>query len=82
MPGIIGSGEKGVSDIEWITRRKYHVSMTSASPIRAGAILTPDMVVYRNPGTGIPHKSAHTVLGKKAKHDIGASELLSVDMFE
>ena len=79
---IRGTGEKHVSETEWITRRKYHVSMASAIPIQAGSMLTEGMVSWRNPGTGIAPKLAHTVLGKRAIRDIPADELLSVDMFE
>ena len=82
VPKIRGTGEKRVSETEWVTRRKYHVSMASAAAIPAGAVLTDAMVTWRNPGTGIPAKMAHTVLGKRAKQDIPADELLSVDMFE
>lgn len=79
---IVGSGQKAVSETEWITRRKYHVSMASAAEIGAGITLTEAMVTYRNPGTGIPYKDAHTVIGKRAKRIIPADELLSADMFE
>ena len=79
---IRGTGEKRVSETEWITRRKYHVSMASAVAIPAGAVLNEAIVSYRNPGTGIPSKLAHTVLGKRALSDIPADELLSADMFE
>jgi sialic acid synthase SpsE len=79
---IVGSGKKSVSETEWITRRKYHVSMASAIEISAGTTLTDAMVIYRNPGTGIPYKDAHTVIGKRAKRSIPADELLSADMFE
>ena len=82
VKGIVGTGQKYVSETEWITRRKYHVSMASAQEIPAGTPLTEGMVTYRNPGTGIPFKAAHTVLGKRAKKTIPADELLSVDMFE
>ncbi len=82
VPTIRGNGEKKVSETEWITRRKYHVSMASADAIPAGTVLTEAMVTYRNPGTGIPSKLAHTVLGKKAIKHIGVDELLSEKMFE
>jgi sialic acid synthase SpsE len=82
VKGIIGTGKKVVSDTEWITRRKYHVSMASAGEISAGAALTEAMVTYRNPGTGIPSKMAHTILGKRARKNIPADELLTSDMFE
>lgn len=77
-----GTGEKRISDTEWITRRKYHVSMASAQPIAAGAVLLESMVTWRNPGTGIPAKLAHTVLGRRAKRAIAADVLLSPDMFD
>lgn len=82
VPKIQGSGKKEVSETEWITRKKYHVSMASAKTISAGTTLTENMITWRNPGTGIPTKMAHTVLGKKAKREIPADELISVDMFE
>jgi sialic acid synthase SpsE len=82
VPKIQGSGEKEVSETEWITRRKYHVSMASAKTIPTGAVLNETMITWRNPGTGIPSKLAHTILGKRAKQDIPADELLSIDMFE
>jgi sialic acid synthase SpsE len=82
MSGIIGTGQKKVSETEWITRRKYHVSMASIGEIATGTVLTEAMVAYRNPGTGIPYKLAHTVLGKRAVRVIPADELLSSDMFQ
>ena len=81
VPQIKGTGEKDVSETEMITRHKYHVSIASAQEIREGDVLTEDMIVYRNPGTGIPPKNAHLVLGKKAKATISADVLLSEDMF-
>jgi sialic acid synthase SpsE len=80
--GIVGNGEKNVSETEWITRRKYHVSMASIEAIPVGKVLTEDMVTYRNPGTGIPYKDAPKVLGKRAKMDIAKDVLLDIGMFE
>ena len=79
---IKGTGEKNVSETEWITRNKYHVSIASANKIVSGTLLTDAMIVYRNPGTGIPAKDAHRILGKKALRDIPADELLRFEMFE
>ncbi len=79
---IKGTGKKEVSETEWITRHKYHVSMASLQDIPAGTELTAEMVSYRNPGTGIPAKDAHKIIGKKATQDIAADELLSFEMFE
>jgi sialic acid synthase SpsE len=82
VPKIIGTGEKQVSETEWITRRKYHVSAASLVNISKGAELTEAMVTYRNPGTGIPAKLMHTIIGKRAIADIPVDTLLSEDMFQ
>ena len=79
---IQGTGKKTVSETEWITRKKYHVSAVSSIEIRAGNILSEDHITYRNPGTGIPHKEISKILGKKAKEDIPSDILLSSQMFE
>jgi len=78
---IRGTGIKNVSESEWITRNKYHVSMVSSKFISKGDKLTVDMVSYRNPGTGIPAKDSHKIIGKKAVRDVSVDELLSLDMF-
>ena len=82
LRGIKGTGTKEVSETEWLTRNKYHVSMASSREIKRGEKLTASMVTYRNPGTGIPAKSASIILGKAAKRDISADVLLTKDMFE
>jgi sialic acid synthase SpsE len=78
---IKGTGKKSVSETEWITRNKYHVSMASSQSLSKGDVLTIDMVSYRNPGTGIPAKDAYKIIGKKAVQNIAEDELLSFDMF-
>jgi sialic acid synthase SpsE len=79
---INGEGTKKVSDTEWITRKKYHVSMVSLCNIQKGTMLTKEMVTYRNPGTGIPSKDANKILGKVAVSDIVEDQLLSFEMFK
>ena len=78
---IKGTDKKSVSETEWITRKKYHVSMASSQDIPAGSELTVNMVTYRNPGTGIPAKDAHKIIGRKALKNIPADELLNLGMF-
>lgn len=82
IPNVIGSGEKKVSETEWVTRRKYHVSAVSSRAISKGSVLTESMITYRNPGTGIPAKLVPTILGKIFKCDVPADSLLSFEMFE
>jgi sialic acid synthase SpsE len=82
VPKMQGDGKKEVSATEWITRRKYHVSMVSAKAIPANTVLNETMITWRNPGTGIPPKMAQNVYGKRAKRNIPSDELLSINMFE
>ena len=82
IPKIVGKGEKQISDTEWVTRNKYHVSAASSVFISKGSRLTEDMVAYRNPGTGIPAKLVHQIIGKRAVSDISENTLLSAEMFE
>ena len=77
-----GTGLKGVTEREEVTRKKYHVSMVSAKPIKAGTVLTDDLVTWKNPGTGIPYKELENYLGKKTAQDIPADTLLAPEMFK
>ena len=79
---IKGTGKKQVSSTEWVTRKKYHVSAVSLSKINAGEILLEKNITYKNPGTGIPRKDTHLIVGKKAKETILEDTLLTYEMFE
>jgi sialic acid synthase SpsE len=79
---IKGTGDKTISETEWVTRKKYHVSIASKDVIKKGSALLESMVTYRNPGTGIPAKDLVRILNKTAKEEIRADVLLSLDMFE
>ena len=78
---IKGNGRKAVSEVEQITRDKYHVSMVSACSLRAGECLTKDHITYKNPGTGIPRKDEEKYIGRKLIVDVDEDELLSEEMF-
>jgi len=82
IPKIIGTGEKFITDKELITKNKYHVSMVSSRKIKKGELLQELDVTYKNPGNGIPPKSANLILGKKALYDILPDQILSFDMFQ
>lgn len=77
---IRGDGIKFVSETEMITRNKYHVSMASSRKIKAGEVITKDMIRYRNPGNGIPAKNQSLIIGKKAVYDIDEDVLMALDM--
>lgn len=79
---MFGSGDKGVSAQEKITRDKYHVSMVSTKSLSPGTVLTAAMITWRNPGTGIPPKHADRYLGQMVTREIPPDVLLTPDMFE
>jgi len=79
---IKGSDKKKVSQVEKITRDKYHVSMTSSHKLYKGEILKESMVIFKNPGTGIPPKSAKNYYGKAINQDIEESSLILPKMFK
>ena len=81
IENIKGNGQKAVSKTEQITRDKYHVSMVSKRKIQKGEVLTQKLITYKNPGTGIPKKNEHLVIGKQAKTEIEEDILLSENMF-
>ena len=76
----MGSPDKRVSEREIITRDKYKVSMATARPISKGAVITDEMITYKNPGTGTHPRDAALVLGKRAVADIPEDTLLDTSM--
>ena len=78
---MFGKGKKNVSKTEQITRNKYHVSMVSKRKISKGEKLTKNLITYKNPGTGIPKKNEHLLIGKVANCQIEEDILLSEEMF-
>ncbi|MFA4826212.1 MAG: N-acetylneuraminate synthase family protein [Methanoregula sp.] len=77
-----GKPIKQVSPTENITRQKYHVSAVSACKIPIGTFISEDMIVYKNPGTGIAPRNIATILGKRARKDIPEDIILEMSWFE
>lgn len=68
--------EKKVHQKEKIIREWAFRSVVSVSDIKKGSVITEEMVWTKRPGTGIPSKDMHKVIGKIAKHDIVKNTLL------
>lgn len=77
----LGSGDKVVSNIESTTRRKYQVSIVSATDILAGQVIAIEMLTLKNPGTGMPASSIPSVVGRRARATIPADTVISAEMF-
>ncbi len=76
----IGRADKHVLEAEQITRQKYHVSIASAVDIPAGAVVEAHMLRLTNPGTGLPARELHNVVGRRAAQDIPAETLITWEM--
>jgi sialic acid synthase SpsE len=73
---------KAIHDREEQIREWAFRSVVSTREIKAGEIISADMVWTKRPGTGIPSHRMGEVIGKKAKHDIKENILLSWEDFE
>ncbi len=76
----MGDGEKTVSEEEWTTREKYHRSVVSKHAIQKGETITREMLITKNPGTGIHASKIDRVVGRIAAIDIPEDTLMSYDM--
>lgn len=57
-------------------------SVVSIRPLSAGQVITEEAVWTKRPGTGIPAKRLHEVIGKRLKRSLPANTLLSWDDFQ
>lgn len=66
---VVHKNEEGIR--EWAFR-----SIVSLRPIKAGEVITQDMIWSKRPGTGIPSKQMPEVIGRTAVRDISQNVLL------
>ncbi len=73
-----GRKEPAASEIKMtaVARR----SLVAAREIPVGSTITEGLIAIRRPGTGLPPAMLGQVLGRKAKQDIPAGTLLSLEM--
>ncbi len=74
--------EKKVHEKEKEIRTWAFRSVVSLRKIKKGEIIDSNMVWSKRPGTGIPSKQMHQVIGKRAKHDIEENVLIGWDDLE
>ena len=82
VEAMLGVRTKAVSAQEQITRDKYHVSMVAARYIKAGEVITEDMITFKNPGTGLPPSKMDNILNRRSKIAIQGDTLISLDQLE
>ncbi|MEN6382576.1 MAG: N-acetylneuraminate synthase family protein, partial [Rectinema sp.] len=77
---VMGNGDLGIAPSEekaWNSARR---SIVAEVPIKAGEIVTQNMLGLKRPATGLLGDKFHLVVGKKAIRDISADEQINLDM--
>jgi N-acetylneuraminate synthase len=78
----LGGKFKKVSESEKRIARAARRSIFYKTEIRAGVILTPDMVEFKRPGTGVSPAELESFTGRKLAKDIIAGTMLNSEDFE
>lgn len=63
-------------------RITFQKSIVSAVNIKAGDIITADMLAYKKPGSGIPAKRYEELIGRKAKRNITQNTMIEEEDIE
>jgi N-acetylneuraminate synthase/N,N'-diacetyllegionaminate synthase len=72
-----GAFEKRVLDVEKEVREKSRQSVVVRQALKAGVILTREMLTVKRPGTGIPAAELERALGRKLVREIGENSVLT-----
>ena len=81
VESALGDGRKlGPAPEEAEMFQKARRSLVAAADIPRGAPIRPDMVVTKRPGTGIPPKFLELIVGRPARRDIEADDVITWDM--
>jgi sialic acid synthase SpsE len=74
---VIGDGRKRCQPCEEEVRPVSRRSVTAAVDLPAGAVLTPEKLAVRRPGTGIPPKQLDAVIGKTLTKALQAGTVIT-----
>ena len=82
VPIVLGDGVKRITEVEELTRAKYRVSMVSSRNIEQGEVFKEDMIVYKNPGTGLSALQENKFIGKVFSQSIPEDTLIMPEFFK
>jgi sialic acid synthase SpsE len=77
-----GERKKRCIEAEEGARLNARRSVVAKRDIRAGEIISMDMVTFKRPGTGLSPKDLDVILGTTAKRDIAADTILTEEILE
>lgn len=63
-------------------KRIFEKSVVTAAPVRAGAVLTRELLAFKKPGDGIPARDYRRLIGRVAKRDLPADHKLAAGDLE
>jgi N-acetylneuraminate synthase/N,N'-diacetyllegionaminate synthase len=78
----MGDGKKEPRNGEEEIRKVARKSIVAAVPIIKGQVIKEVMLAIKRPGTGLEPKKIALVVGKIAKRNISADEMISLDMIK
>jgi sialic acid synthase SpsE len=73
----LGTGVKRPTPTEQAMRSETRKSVIARTDLRPGEVITKDKFIIKRPGTGVPPKLAHLVLGRRAKQAIKSDEVIT-----
>ena len=76
---MLGSKDLQPTEKEMQIRNEYHRSITTSCDIEQGEVFTEQNLCMRRPGDGLSGSRWDDVIGKRAKHDIGANVQLKME---
>jgi sialic acid synthase SpsE len=80
VEAALGSPRKEPVQAEMAAHRLARRSLVAAREIPRGTVITREMLTYKRPGTGIPPKFLPLVVGRTARVDIVADQVLTWEM--
>lgn len=80
IQSMLGVPEKTVFPWEEDSRLYARRSLVAACDIPVGTVITPEMIIPKRPGTGIPPAHYNLVVGRIARIDIKEDDILQWDM--
>jgi len=78
----LGRGGLGLCELEHDVRAVARKSVVTAKAIRAGTLLTADLLTVKRPGGGIPPDEFDAVLGRRAACDLAPDTVLTWELLE
>ncbi|OAI38762.1 hypothetical protein AYO39_00865 [Actinobacteria bacterium SCGC AG-212-D09] len=78
----LGSAEIGPAVSEIRGRTEFRLSCVAATDLPAGHELTPDDIVFRRPGTGVPPGEMARLIGRRLLRDVSGGAVLLPEMGE